>query len=238
MGHMRGAPDWKREARATSDFRTWQAWVGVHQPFELDWWRNAIPNGGHLVDDAGFAARWQPIRKFIAPRGRVLDIGCGPRPPFFGSVVIDPLAMRYQEIAPAAWWQAVCGIHAVPAETMIEQLRGQFDTVVCWNCLDHTIGWRDILDNMWAYGAPGARLAIATDFHPPFIGHPGYERETFMAEIDKRFAVIERCEPFDQQQPIALALLLQARLGYKGGGRAQEDHNQWAQQCFAQREQK
>ncbi len=60
---------------------------------------------------------------------------------------------------------------------------------------------------MLAYGAPGARFAIATDFFPPFDGHPGFPRGAFMNEIDKRFRIIDRREPFGRQ----LALLMVAK---------------------------
>jgi hypothetical protein len=108
------------------------------------------------------------------------------RPPGF--------AVKYQEFVPAEWWNGVA-VYARPAEETIPNLRA--DTVVCWNCIDHTIGWRAILDNMLTYGNPGARFAIATDFFDPFLGHPGFERNDFMREIEARFTVIEAREPFE-----------------------------------------
>jgi hypothetical protein len=188
------------QAAKPPDLTTWDAWRNIHQPFELRWWVDALARGH--CDDATHAAMWDPVYAFIKPHGHILDIGAGPRPPFLPCTVIDPLARDYQKMAPL-WWDAV-DAYARPAEHMIGALRGCFDTVVCWNCIDHTIGWRDILKNMKAYGSVDARYAIATDFHEPFIGHPGFAREEFISEVYKYFTPVETKEPFGRD----LALLL------------------------------
>lgn len=188
--------------RRVSDLRTWEAWHNTHQPFELDWWKDALAKG-HSVDDAGFEYHWREIRKFAARRGTVLDIGCGPRPPFAPCTVIDPLADKYREITPVHWWNDVI-VHARPAEQLIDGLVAE--TVICWNCIDHAIGWREILDNMVAYGHLGTRYVLATDFHEPFVGHPGFERDEFMHEIDRRFTIVDKRE--DLGRHVALAMRL------------------------------
>src|SRR5262245_56122519 len=132
-----------------SDLQTWDAWYTVHQPYELDWWRKAIAMGhssGPLTEE------WRDIMDFVLPFGRVLDIGCGPRPMFAPCVAIEPLAKEYQSFVPEEWWDGVA-VYARPAEQRLEQLVGKFDIVICWNCLDHAVGWRDILANMRDYGA-------------------------------------------------------------------------------------
>jgi hypothetical protein len=186
------------------DLRTWDAWRKVHQPYELGWWKTNLAFG-HSTDPE-FSHHWAPVRQFIKPRGVVLDIGAGPRPPFAPCIVIDPLAIEYQLLntVPIEWWEGV-EVHAQPAEYPVPDLHA--DTVICWNCLDHTIGWKLILQNMLAYGRPGARFAVATDFFPPFDGHPGFERAEFESEIEKRFTVIDKREPFGRQ----LALLMKAK---------------------------
>jgi hypothetical protein len=189
-------------AAETADLQTWDAWGKIHQPFELEWWKSALEQG-HSSDEA-FFNHWGPIFNFINPRGDVIDIGCGPRPVFIPSTVIDPLALEYQKITPASWWLDVKVI-AQPAEIPITGLLG--DTIVCWNCIDHTIGWKDILNNMRSYGRPGAKFAVATDFYLPFIGHPGFVRTEFIEEIERRFVITETRELFDRQ----LALVMIAR---------------------------
>jgi hypothetical protein len=170
-----------------TDLRTWDAWRENHQPFELGWWREHAQN----YQDPTFTQMWQVFSDFIEPRGRIIDIGCGPRPPFAPCVVIEPLADAYLDLPGVdhTWWWGV-EVHAQPAEQRVPGLLG--DTIVCWNAIDHAIGWRDILDNMVAYAAPHAHLALSTDFWPPFDGHPGFDRDEFLAEVDKRFITIRR----------------------------------------------
>jgi len=188
----------------SKDLRTQDAWHEIHQPFELDWWAKHLALGHS--SDPSFYYDWLPVREFIKPEGAVLDIGCGPRPPFAPCTVIEPLALEYQklDVVPKHWWDGVA-VYAQPAEELIPGLLA--DTIICWNCLDHTHGWRQILDNMLAYGNAGARFAIATDFFKPFVGHPGYERDDFMREIESRFHIIDKRAPFGRQ----LALLMTAR---------------------------
>ena len=184
------------------DLRTWEAWHKIHQPFEIGWWKEQLAQG-HSADPE-HPARWDEVREWIEPRGDILDIGSGPRPPFAPCTVIDPLADEYRKITPPEWWEGVKS-YALPAENRVLDLKA--DTIICWNCLDHTIGWRDILDNMLAYGRPGATFAVATDFWPPFDGHPGYPREDFEWEINQRFTTIKKREPFGRH----LALLMKAK---------------------------
>ena len=174
-----------------TDLRTWDAWHDTHQIYELNWWAEHLPQG-HCADP-GWTSQWDEIKAFIEPHGRIIDIGCGPRPPFRPGTVIEPLALEYQKITPAEWWASVI-VYAQPAEQLVPNLVG--DTIVCWNALDHAIGWREILDNMVRYGSSTARFAIATDFWEPFEGHPGYPRAEFMAEINKRFIIRKQREHF------------------------------------------
>lgn len=190
--------------RRVIDLRTWDAWHNVHQPFELQWWKENLAKGHSK--DSDFDQAWVPVRQFIKPKGFIVDIGCGPRPPFAPCAIIDPLTLEYQKITPKKWWDGV-EAYVHPAEYPVLALSVAADTVICWNCLDHTIGWKRILDNMKSYGRPGARFAIATDFWEPFEGHPGFERAEFESEIEKRFKVIDKREPFGRQ----LALLMKAK---------------------------
>lgn len=90
------------------------------------------------------------------------------------------------------WW-AGRTVFAQPAEKFIPA--PQADTIICMNCIDHAVGWREILANMARYArTPEAVVAITTDFHAPFAGHPGFDRGEFMQEIGALFAIIERHE--------------------------------------------
>lgn len=189
-----------------NDFRTWEAWRDQHQPFELQWWKDNLDN---YRDDAAFEEQWREAKEFIRPQGLILDIGCGPRPPFKPCFVIEPLALEYQKITPPAWWRGVA-VYAQAAEIPIDDLlKLRFNTIVCWNCIDHTIGWKQMLDSMVAYGDVATRYALATDFWEPFLGHPGFDRYEFMAEIEARFEIVYKREPLGRQ----LALLMRKRNG-------------------------
>jgi SAM-dependent methyltransferase len=160
-------------------------------------------------DDARFNAWWGEIAEWIDPvtlGHPLLDIGCGPRPPFAGTV-IEPLAKEYSRLVPPAWWSAVTPC-PVPAETLVPLFDRYFRMVLCWNCLDHTYDWRAILDNVVRYLAPGGRFALATDFREPSIGHPGYPRVEFLTEIQERFEVVKTREHFKERD---LCMVLKAR---------------------------
>ena len=193
-----------------------EEWRAVHQPFELGYHKNT--GIAWCSDEARFKEWWDGIADWIADTrdsenyppgfmglGRTLDIGCGPRPPFLGTV-IDPLAQEYVRHAPGGWWMGVGPIITTPAETHLPALDDRFDTVVCWNCLDHTYDWRAILDNVVRYMKDDALFALATDFRPPHIGHPGYPQYEFHVEIHKRFKVLKSREHWrDRELCLVLA---------------------------------
>jgi SAM-dependent methyltransferase len=184
-----------------TDLRSWEAWHKVHQPYELEWWRRAIEEGHYRGN--GHAKEVKQFVKFIQPFGNTLDVGCGPSPMFHPSTVIEPLAVEFRKLVPEEWWEDVA-VYARPAEEHLEQLDGKFDTVVCWNCLDHAVGWREILANMRAYVKPDGRVSVATDFHDPYPGHPGFGREEFEAEVAKHFVVVDKREPLGRQLAIRM----------------------------------
>lgn len=189
--------------------KTWADWEHIHQPYELDHWRDR--GGIEWCADEQFHAWWGDVFSFMGGvdlGARNLDVGCGPRPPFGpGSTAIDPLIDEYKKLVPKAWWKDIDS-HSCPAEELITDLTGEFNTVMCWNCIDHTIGWQQILLNLKAYGAKDATYAIATDFNRPGPGHPGFDRLDFLAEIDKSFKIVKWLEDFHDRH---LAMVLKAR---------------------------
>jgi hypothetical protein len=192
------------------DFRTWKAWHLLHQPFELQW---QTDNLAEQTADPGFSEKWDAVKAWIEPSGRILDVGCGPRPPFRPCTVIDPLARAYSEMTPPEWWEGVT-IHAHPAEYSVNG--DQFDTVVCWNCIDHLIGWRTVLTNLRAYCAKDGKVALATDLWEPFLGHPGFgETEgedafvrygRLIDEVERRFKIEKTDSPSPDGRAVAMIL--------------------------------
>jgi hypothetical protein len=191
--------------------RTWQDWNAVHQPYELRYHtRKGIE---WCSNEERFRGFWTAVFQFAgigSGQRTLLDVGCGPRPPFAryataASVfAIEPLANEYRKLVPPEWWQGVVAF-AQPAETFLPDLAGRCDAVMCWNCLDHTIGWRQILSNIAAYGSSDAVYAVATDFKPPAVGHPGFDRDEFFNELTKNFRIVEQREGF-QRLDVALVL--------------------------------
>ena len=184
--------------------RTWADWERIHQPFELGWHKR---KGVALYsDDERFQGHCTSVFEFAGigdpTQHTFLEVGCGPRPALkrFATqgdmFAIEPLADEFKKITPPDWWAEVTA-YAQPAETLVPELCGRCDVVMCWNCLDHTIGWREILANLAAYGSARTVYALGTDTcekRDPHVGHPGFEREDFLAELTRRFEVVEQRE--------------------------------------------
>ena len=171
---------------------SWDRWRDLHQPFELDWWREHHQEN---FADPAFTEKWAAIRQWIdAPAGPWLDIGCGPRPPFAPCTVIEPLANDYIAMVGMQWWKHV-DISDGPAEKRVEELQGRFASVSCWNALDHMIGWREALANMAFYAKDDGVISLSVDFQGPFLGHPGVPEAEFRAEVRKLFTLTNYGEP-------------------------------------------
>lgn len=176
-------------------------WKEKHQTFELDYHKTQ----GKEFNHTRHIEYWKNITNWIGIKdyGRTLDIGCGSRPPFKeyarDLTVIEPLADEYKKIGELEWWQGI-DVHAKPAEEYLNI--GQFDTVICWNCLDHTYDWKKILENIDKYAK--GKIIIAVDFKNPHIGHPGINKEVFKEWVDTKKII--KAEQFSERD---LALILE-----------------------------
>lgn len=186
--------------------KTWEDWHATHQPYELDYHKNEGVKW--CANGKRFREFWSKIFEFTGtPEGNILDIGCGVRPPMHNLgdlTVIEPLADKYQKFAPKQWWEKI-KVYSQPADYFIPELEGKFDFILCWNCLDHTIEWQNILANIAKYAHRDTTIAIATDFKEPSIGHPGFERDRFFAEIVEHFKILKQRNVF-QERDVALIL--------------------------------
>lgn len=142
-------------------------------------------------NDNLFNEYWENIKSWIGKeniKGNVLDIGCGPRPPFEG-FYIEPLAEKYQQITKKSWWSNRQGF-SCPAEEFVNRLPSM-DLVVCWNCLDHTFDWKNILENVLKYLKDDGLFILATDIRPPAKGHPGFNKGEWWQFISAKFRILE-----------------------------------------------
>lgn len=98
------------------------------------------------------------------PLGRVLDVGCAagstgrllrPRSPErLVGIEIDPEAA---ELARELYDEVLVG----PAEAMLADLHGSFDTILCYDVLEHLVDPWGLLARLGDLASPGARLHVS-----------------------------------------------------------------------------
>ncbi len=218
--------EWKRivhQVRRTLAPKTATArrkrWELEDQPFELKFHQGE----NYRWDDSRFFGQWDELfgsflgfrRDQFSRQQTILDVGCGSRPVFdwfdegCQKFFLDPLLAHYCEIEQMrAYWQEK------PAATLLSQAAEQFheplaaacDFVNCWNVLDHTYDWRQILDNIRRYAKPGGDVLIGTDFESHGLGHPGIEDPAyFFAQVEEHFETIARLNDYVHRE-VALHL--------------------------------
>jgi 2-polyprenyl-3-methyl-5-hydroxy-6-metoxy-1,4-benzoquinol methylase len=98
------------------------------------------------------------------PLGRVLDVGCGDgqtgrllladRPEQLVGVEINPEAAA---LAREAYDEVLVG----PAEAMLGELDGPFDTILCYDVLEHLVDPWAVLAQLARLSPPGGRLHVS-----------------------------------------------------------------------------
>jgi hypothetical protein len=207
----------RRPTTAAEKLREWRS---VHQPFELRFHQGE----NYRWNDEQFWGQWKEVFGSLMGlttssfnQGQVLlDVGCGSRPAldwFEGPAerhFLDPLLDQYRQIdAMRVHWQAkpTATLISQPAERLAEHLAGRCDFVNCWNVLDHTYDWRQILDNLRAYARTGALVCLGTDFQSHGDGHPGIDdRAWFDRFIEMHFEVVASRPNFTGRE-IAMQLI-------------------------------
>jgi len=148
------------------------------------------------ADDQWFLGDVELFRTFVEHvRDRVnLEIGAGP----FGylapcywmkrRIVIDPLVDKYRAYQlkrfGKTFWTADIETHAVPAEQIVEALRGAVDgCIVSRNALDHMEDPLTALEAIGAYAAPGCYLLLWSDIWHRGGGDVGHRNITRSAGV-------------------------------------------------------
>ncbi|MEA2178396.1 MAG: hypothetical protein QOG77_1693 [Solirubrobacteraceae bacterium] len=112
------------------------------------------------------AGREDLVEMLPRPLGRVLDVGCGAgnvarglrgagASEIWGIEVVPEMAARARD--------AVDEIIVGTVEDALagDRLQGPFDTIVCYDVLEHLVDAQVVLDGLRAVAAPGARLHVS-----------------------------------------------------------------------------
>ena len=93
-------------------------------------------------------------------------------------------------------------LHSVPYETLVPELRGKVDFLLCWNVLDHGYDWRTGLSNMLLYLKKGGLLLLGTDFdaHKYHLGidNPDYLKELISYNFEIISPKVEHSQRWDR----------------------------------------
>lgn len=184
---------------------TYEEWKNKHQPWELKYHQQGNfrwPGREHLWDE-----QWDNIFKHFGELDKdtfndddvLVDIGCGSRPAlqWFNKGIkynIDPLLSDYLKISKLEdHWKpyTLSQLISEPAEKLQENLVNKCDFVLCWNVLDHTYDWKEILKNCYSYLKKDGIFLLGTDVGGhDHIGHPGISnRDEFLLHINSLFNI-------------------------------------------------
>jgi hypothetical protein len=157
-----------------------------------DWERERARGGlWQSADDQWFlgnAGLWRTFVEHVRDR-RNLEIGSGPfgylAPCYWMTrrIVIDPLVDKYRAYQIKHFgktlWTADIETHAVPAEHVVEALRGSIDgCIISRNALDHMEDPLAAIEMIAEYAAPGCYLLLSTDIWHVDGGDVGHRNIT------------------------------------------------------------
>jgi hypothetical protein len=195
-----------------------ERWQQIHQPYELAYHKQ----GNFRWRDHEWNAQWNAVladfMEFspdtFTDQHVMLDVGCGSRPCFDwftggAKHYIDPLLSQFVRIPKMApYWKDKADMYSAPAEETIDGLVGKCDYVHCWNVLDHTYGWMEVLQNIVKYTKKGGICLMGTDLGiKESKGHPGIDDPpAFFRVLDENFTTVKKASPLVHRR-IALKLI-------------------------------
>ena len=158
------------------------------QYLELRWWQWYLRGQSPAHYLANKRAYWQRLLDQLAvsviQNARVLDAGCGPAGIFAllhdrqRVTALDPLLSRYERLpifSTASYPEVTFSAEALEQTT----LATPFDTIYCFNAINHVADWEASLDALTRLAQPGTRLVLTSDVHrhawllPIFRALPG-----------------------------------------------------------------
>ena len=98
------------------------------------------------------------------PIGTVLDVGCGSGGVAAGLRRAGATELTGIEVVPEQAELARAHydhVVAAPVELALEQLEGPFDTILCLDVLEHLVDPEQVMRDLHAVAAPGARLQVS-----------------------------------------------------------------------------
>ncbi|MFA7289122.1 MAG: methyltransferase domain-containing protein [Melioribacteraceae bacterium] len=100
----------------------------------------------------------------------IIDIGAGSklRSKYFrGSkiIAIEPLADKFVKKIDFCDLREAYKIYSLPAENMIEELKGIADLIICINVLDHVDNYQKVLNAAYFYLKNDGRFLLSVDLH-------------------------------------------------------------------------
>jgi 2-polyprenyl-6-hydroxyphenyl methylase/3-demethylubiquinone-9 3-methyltransferase len=162
----------------------------VAQFLELHWWRRYLRGKDPVNYLNDKRAYWQRVLNEVGlepkPGVNSLDAGCGPAGIFIllheveNVTALDPLLDHYHKnlgIFSHQDYPAVNFITGSLETTSLDNV--PFDTIYCFNAINHVADWERSFDRLTKWAAPGTLLVISSDVHrrpwllPIFRALPG-----------------------------------------------------------------
>lgn len=146
----------------------------IAQFAELLWWRWYLwgkPAGGYLHWKRRYwSAFFRRFAMELNPAGRLLEVGSGPAGAFLilpqeHLTVVDPLAGPYRRQFAQLSGSVVCDGDLVSEPFEKWESQERFDSIYCFNAINHTADLDICVAKMAQLLRPGGRLYLSVDCH-------------------------------------------------------------------------
>lgn len=146
------------------------------QYLERRWWQRYLRNKSpeqYLEDKRAYWSRvLQQLDHEVKAGESALDAGCGPAGVFIHLqeqatvTAIDPLLEYYANDLAIFNKEDYPTVNFITAPLETADLSGEvFDTIYCFNAINHVADWNLALDQLTKMAKPGTRLLLSSDVH-------------------------------------------------------------------------